>query len=99
MDKYEYRTILERHIKNVLPPYVVGTLLMEYDQLMSECIHWTKDDFVQGATDIEGDNWKNVYDVSKFQDTLELMIRKADAEIGVTWETVRTYLNEYCLKD
>jgi len=40
-----------------------------------------------------------VYDPDKFQYALEMMIHKHDAGIGITWDTVDIYLDEYCLKD
>ena len=39
------------------------------------------------------------YDSTKFQKALELTISNHDAETGITWETLRFYLNEHCLKD
>lgn len=36
------------------------------------------------------------YDPLKFQDALERMIEKHDAEIGITWETIKCYLDEMC---
>ena len=37
-----------------------------------------------------------LYDRSKFQESLEKMIHEHDANIGISWDTVDIYLNEYC---
>ena len=39
------------------------------------------------------------YDADKFEDALYDMIRHHDAEIGITWDTIDTYLDNDCLKD
>lgn len=43
--------------------------------------------------------WQDVYDESKFQEALEMMIHKHDATIGITWETIDFWLDEMCLKN
>lgn len=32
----------------------------------------------------------------KFQTALETMINEHDATLGITWDTVSMYLNDYC---
>ena len=65
----------------------------------TNCITWSTEDFKGRAIQIEGeDNWQNVYDESKFQEALDRMIDKHDAELGITWVTVDFWLNELCLK-
>ena len=75
------------------------SIIMAFDQLMSECIQWTVEDFEMQAQNITDDNWEEVYDKTKFQDALETMIRKHDADIGICWETINVYLDEYCRKE
>lgn len=65
----------------------------------TKCVVWSTEDFKGRAIQIEGeDNWQNVYDESKFQEALDRMIDKHDAESGITWITVDFWLNELCLK-
>ena len=100
MDKYEFRTVLEKSLEpSDMPEYLQKELLRDFDSLMNECVHWTAEDFEMRARDIADDEWDEVYDKTKFQDALENMLRHHDAEIGITWETVRVYLNEYCRKE
>lgn len=66
------------------------------EQLNKETIHWTVLDFEDEAQDTLH---YEKYDPKKFQEALELMIHKHDAMIGINLNTIRTYLDEYCLKD
>jgi hypothetical protein len=59
-------------------------------------ISWSTDDFIQGAYDAKGESWKDFYDESKFVEALDNMIDKHDAMLGITWDTIRTYLDLYC---
>lgn len=60
-------------------------------------ISWSIFDFIQRAKEREGKKkWKKVYSRYKFQETLELMIQKHDCTIGITWDTIDFYLDEYC---
>jgi hypothetical protein len=36
------------------------------------------------------------FDRDKFQTALEKMINEHDATLGITWDTVSMYLNDYC---
>lgn len=44
-------------------------------------------------------DWKDYFDESKFEEALDRMIHKHDAEYGITWESIRYYLNEMCVKE
>ncbi len=46
----------------------------------------------------EAHKYLNKYDPAKFQYALERMIDKHDASIGITWNTIDFFLDEYCLK-
>jgi len=59
-------------------------------------ISWSTDDFIQCAYDSKGESWKDFYDESKFVEALDNMIDKHDAMLGITWDTIRTYLDLYC---
>ena len=56
------------------------------------CIIWSVDDFIQIAMNKEGNKWKEIYDESLFENALDNMINKHDANYGITWETVNYYL-------
>ena len=43
--------------------------------------------------------WQDVYDEEEFEEALEIMINKHDANYGISWDTVDFYLDEYCLKE
>ena len=67
-------------------------------------IYWHVDDFELKACELE--EWKcamnpeltrPLYDRSQFEDALNAMIDRHDANIGISWDTVAIYLNEYCL--
>jgi hypothetical protein len=61
-------------------------------------VAWSVQDFVQQAMNEKEDNWSSYFDESKFQEGLDLMISKHDATIGINWDVVSYYLNEYCKK-
>jgi len=75
----------------------ISDLADEIRQYKEESVKWSIEDFEEQANNF-GNNPKD-YDASKFQDALELMIRKHDAELGISWETVQCYLNSHCLKE
>ena len=62
-------------------------------------ISWDILDFKGRAKDKAGKDWKKVYDKYKFKDALSQMIRKHDASLGISWDTVDFYLDEYCKKN
>lgn len=68
-----------------------------YPKWKSIC--WSILDFEDKAISKEKSNWKNVYDKTKFKFALEKMIQKHDANVGITWNTVEYYLEEYCKKN
>ena len=55
-------------------------------------------DFECRAEGLEEGNWEKVYDKTKFQAALDRMIDQHDATIGITWDTIDYYLDEYCKK-
>ena len=59
-------------------------------------IGWSVEDFKYQASKQKD---PSIYDETKFQNALDIMINKHDAIIGITWETINYYLNEYCLKE
>ncbi len=41
----------------------------------------------------------DIYDRNEFSNALFIMMEKYDPEVGITWDLVRMYLDEHCLKD
>lgn len=60
-------------------------------------VFWHIDDFESEAQEIEEYKGKLIYDRSKFEYALNEMIRHNDCEWGITWESVRSNLDIYCL--
>ena len=67
-------------------------------------VYWHVDDFELKACELE--EWKcamnpelisPLYDRSQFEEALDAMINRHDANIGINWDTVNIYLDEYCL--
>ena len=59
-------------------------------------IGWSVEDFKYQASNQED---PSIYDETKFKDALDTMINKHDASIGITWETIAIYLDNYCIKE
>lgn len=63
----------------------------------SNYISWSIYDFEARAIEKTNiDVWKEHYDASKFQEALDMMIQKHDASLGINWDTIDFYLEEYC---
>lgn len=60
---------------------------------------WSVEDFEAEAERLVGENWKDIYDESKFEDALFEMIDNHDAEWGINWSSISFYLNQYCKKE
>lgn len=74
-------------------------LVKEFEQYKKESIKWSIEDFEDIAIigeECEDGIIKTIYDRSKFQYALELMIREHDCNYGIVWETIEDYLDEYC---
>lgn len=79
------------------------------DYIRQRCITWDEEDFEQSAKDLE--EWYyareenkdkpvvEIYDRSKFTEALYKMIHEHNAEIGISWDTISIYLDEYCKID
>ena len=78
----------------------IHCLKIEIIKIGRESIRWEKCDFEAEADRIERRReMPDMYNHDEFQEALERMIEKHDPEIGITWKTVRCYLNEHCLRD
>lgn len=77
---------LEKRGYTILPP---GT----------HYISWSVEDFRQRAEEVEGKDWEKVYDPEKFGYALKKMFINHDANIGVSWDVIDVYLDEYCLRE
>jgi hypothetical protein len=61
-------------------------------------VYWSINDFEVEAYKIEKyEDTGLIYDRSKFKHALDEMTRRHDCNNGVTWDTIRFYLEEYCL--
>ncbi len=77
----------------------INNIIKNLETVRNHCIIWSIEDFKAAAIEKRGDSWRDYYDESKFEEALERMIRKHDANIGICWETVKIYLDEYCMKE
>ena len=62
-------------------------------------ICWSVEDFKGQARDRYGDAWEYYLDETKFSNALKLMESNHDANIGINWEVIDYYLDEYCKHD
>lgn len=76
----------------------LGIINQNIKNPMTRTISWSTDDFIQVAYDKKGESWKDFYDESKFEEALDNMINKHDPIYGITWDSVRFYLEAYCYK-
>ena len=84
----------------------------EIAELKANSVTWSIEDFCfqalqnedicDGGVDLanieEVNELLQEYDATKFEDALERMVDKHDATIGITWDTIDCYLDEYCKK-
>jgi hypothetical protein len=68
------------------------------EDLSKSCVQWSVEDFASMAEQKKGIDWKDWYDENEFEYALYEMIRKHDAEHGISWDTVKYYLDEFCWK-
>lgn len=82
------------------------------NDLRDRSVSWSVKDFEDRAKNLEEleaelflDDSKigvpseyRVYDRSKFNEALLLMIRNHDANIGISWDVIDVYLNRYCIQ-
>jgi hypothetical protein len=75
--------------------------LEKLDQKLKRSVTWSVEDFEYVAQYRE--KQMNVgygyYDRSRFDYALQEMIRHHDAEIGITWISIETYLDDLCIDD
>ena len=57
---------------------------------------WCVDDFEQRAKELEGLFQKKLYDRNKFKQALQAMMGRHDCNLGISWDTLDAYLDEYC---
>lgn len=86
----------------------IAQLEAELAELKAMSITWTVEDFEGHAENSleylqirnpELTDWRQVYDETKFPDALHHMINNHDASLGITWDTIDYYLDEFCKKD
>ena len=76
---------------------IIPNATISFDENRSDeaCIIWSVEDFYTQAEELNTEYGHN-FDETKFEEALHLMIRKHDANVGITWDTVKDYLLEYC---
>jgi len=93
---------LNKHIIRIsnIDYYPAQFVRNEIESVAKECIRWSIEDFKYAAKLKRGENWEEWYDTNRFEEALHNMINKHDGSFGITWDTVESYLDEYCrLKD
>lgn len=103
MDSIKFRQIIEK--LTYVSPKILAILLCYFNDIMSKCIEWSIEDFEQRAKELENANtdfetdeqvYIPEYDRSKFEQALLDMIHKHDRNLGITWNTIDYYLDEWC---
>lgn len=69
----------------------------EFEDFQDRSITWGVEDFASRAEELEGENWREIYDEDLFEENLYDMIRHHDCNNGVTWDSIDCYL-ESCKK-
>ena len=78
----------------------IHCLKVEIIKMGRESIRWTEADFRDEANRTERRRkMLDIYDRNEFSNALFIMMEKYDPEVGITWDLVRMYLDEHCLKD
>jgi hypothetical protein len=67
-------------------------------EIQKRSITWSSHDFKRLAIQFKGDDWANYFDESLFNEAIEIMINKCDYNEGISWQTAKWYLYEYCSK-
>lgn len=90
-----YRQQIEKALdeRGHVPSQLVYDIL---EEIGSKSVSWDVEDFRSRAQERRGEDWKKVYDETKFQEALERMIDKHDAELGISWITIDFFLDEFC---
>ncbi len=59
-------------------------------------VSWNIADFEWRANQLVDGDWKKVYNEEEFGTALYSMMENHDATVGITWDTIDHYLDEYC---
>tara|TARA_R100001377_G_scaffold85310_1_gene71526 strand:+ start:51692 stop:52057 length:366 start_codon:yes stop_codon:yes gene_type:complete len=62
-------------------------------------VYWSVADFESQAEQNKGKYWRAFYDEKEFYGALESMMSNHDANLGITWHTVETYLDDCKIAD
>lgn len=108
LDETQYNDLVEHGLKKVLETVSEDNLqrihhVNEYLHTKGQqAIIWSIEDFEAIAENEEQDadvEIGSIYDRSTFAHTLDTMMNHHDADLGITWYTIRHYLDEYCRKE
>lgn len=80
---------------SVILKTVFGEAEIRFNSPGTKGVYWSVDDFQCRVNEKEN---PSLYDESKFENALKIMIEKHDANIGITWDTIDYYLDEHCKK-
>ncbi|ALN97149.1 hypothetical protein BOX09_gp38 [Flavobacterium phage Fpv1] len=64
----------------------------------SRSISWSVEDLKHQAENLKGFSPDLDFDETKFEEVLEMIIHKHDANIGINWDVIQIYLMEHCKK-
>lgn len=92
---YIFRHVESNKINIMMKDGTVAQILMlEPGQ---RAIIWSPEDFELEARSVEDKEIEILYDRDKFHAAIRYMIEDHNADVGITWQTVREYLDRYCL--
>ena len=71
------------------------------EMIANSSVRWDEEDFQHAAIQKTNETeWQVYYNKEAFSTALYEMVHRHDASIGITWDTVYYYLDEYCkIKD
>lgn len=82
---------------NGITYYPAEDVINELNVLSRQCVRWLPEDFeTMAAEQYDEKSWRNYYDETKFVTALENMVSNINNELGVTWDTLKYYLDHYC---
>jgi hypothetical protein len=99
MDQIEFRYKLESISCDDITDEIKEELLKDFDELVSNAIFWSVNDFEEIANEIIAEDNDDIqFDENKYEEALKKMIHDHNAKYGITWDTIHDYLVTYCQK-
>ncbi|MCP4254998.1 MAG: hypothetical protein GY775_16650 [Candidatus Scalindua sp.] len=91
--KFLHKSDLEKVMSDIKKLYAYFD---KQDDLRERSITWSIEDFEGRAEQMYGKEWETTYNENKFPEALKQMMRRHDANNGITWETIDVYLDMCC---